>query len=283
MPRALKKEGTYLVLWGFLVLLTLLALFPTLVTDLDPGAVVLKEKELPPSPGHLLGTDKLGHDNMSRLLYGARISLAIGLLAPALSLMFGFVIGGLGGYLGGWFDGLVGRLVDILLSFPSIMLAIALSLALKGIDETGFTGILLAVALASWAGFARVSRSLVLSLKERDFIAAARSIGAPTSRILLKHLMPNCIAPLIVLYSMSISAAIMTESSLSFLGIGMQQGVPTWGGMVRVGWTEYQDFGLMWGFAGSAAALFMTVLALNLIGDRVRDKLDPRLKGTPGL
>ena len=255
---------------AILVLLTAAALFAPVVAPYDPLGQNLDQDLIPRSSEHWLGTDKLGRDILSRIIYGGRISLLVGITTVALSLAIGIVIGSLSGYFGGWIDQMLMRLVDILMAFPGILLAIAFTAVLgPGLDH-----VILALCLIGWTSYARLVRGEILSLRERDFIQAARSLGCRPKRIILRHLLPNLLPPLLIQSTFGLAAAIVAEGSLSFLGLGVEPPTPSWGAMLNDGrqfllvaphLTTYPGLGLM-----------ITVLALNLIGDALQDRLDRR-------
>lgn len=240
----------------------------------------------------LLGTDVNGRDVLSRVLYGARVSLLVGVVATLLNVIIGLVIGTLAGYFGRWLDVVLMRLTDTFFAFPGMLLAIiilatlnqpAVREALTGVTtriEPGMWGLFIALGLTGWTGIARVIRGQVLSLKEQEFVEAARAVGCGHGRIILVHLIPNCLAPLIVLGTMQVAYNILSEAGLSFLGLGIQPPQASWGGMLSEG-RNYMETAWWWGvFPGLALAL--TVLGFNLFGDGLRDVLDPRLKARSG-
>lgn len=255
---------------AILLLLTAAALFAPVVAPYDPLGQNLDQDLIPRSSEHWLGTDKLGRDILSRIIYGGRISLLVGITTVALSLAIGIVIGSLSGYFGGWIDQMLMRLVDILMAFPGILLAIAFTAVLgPGLDH-----VILALCLIGWTSYARLVRGEILSLRERDFIQAARSLGCRPKRIILRHLLPNLLPPLLIQSTFGLAAAIVAEGSLSFLGLGVEPPTPSWGAMLNDGrqfllvaphLTTYPGLGLM-----------ITVLALNLIGDALQERLDRR-------
>jgi peptide/nickel transport system permease protein len=255
---------------AILLLLTAAALFAPVIAPYDPLGQNLDQDLIPHSSEHWLGTDKLGRDILSRIIYGGRISLLVGITTVAFSLAIGIVIGSLSGYFGGWIDQMLMRLVDILMAFPGILLAIAFTAVLgPGLDH-----VILALCLIGWTSYARLVRGEILSLRERDFIQAARSLGCRPKRIILRHLLPNLLPPLLIQSTFGIAAAIVAEGSLSFLGLGVEPPTPSWGAMLNDGrqfllvaphLTTYPGLGLM-----------ITVLALNLIGDALQDRLDRR-------
>ena len=226
----------------------------------------------PPSGRHLFGTDDLGRDVFSRVLYGARISPLVGLLAVAISALAGVTMGLASGYAGGPVDNVIMRIVDVLLSFPGIVLAIGI-VAILG---PGLNNALLAVGIAGIPTFARVVRGSVLVEKEKEYVDAARLLGAPTPRIIVLHILPNVLAPVIVLSTLSVAAAILAAAALSFVGLGAQLPTPEWGAMLSQGRNYLANQWWVATFPGLAIAL--TVLGVNLLGDGLRDVLDPRLR-----
>lgn len=219
--------------------------------------------------GALFGTDHLGRDLLSRLLYGARVSLLVGLSAVLLGGIVGCTLGMVGGYYGGWFDRMLVLLIDAFLSYPTLLVALAF-IALLG---SGLFNVVLAIALAAWPGVARVLRGQVMSVRERDFIFAARANGAGDAHILRRHVLPNTWGPLAVMLTLSVGTAILSEATLGFLGLGVPLPAPTWGRIVgdAVGYMRIAP----WALAFGGLAISLTVLALNLLGDGLRDLLDP--------
>lgn len=260
-------------------------------TGKPPGTAIEREAtaaEAPVTGKFTWGTDANGRDVLSRVLYGARISLLVGIIATALNLLIGILIGTLAGYFGGWLDAVLMRITDTFFAFPGMLLAIILLATLNqpevrsvlvsvsGKLDPGIWGLFIALGLTGWTGIARVIRGQVLTLKEEEFVEAARAIGCGHARIIAKHLVPNCFAPIIVLGTMQIAYNILNEAGLSFLGLGIQPPAASWGGMLAEG-RPYLTSMPWWGvFPGLALAL--TVLGFNLFGDGLRDILDPRLK-----
>ena len=221
------------------------------------------------SSDHPFGTDKLGRDILSRLIYGARVSLAVGLATVALSLAIGLIIGSLSGYCGGWVDHLLMRLVDILMAFPGILLAIAFTAVLgPGLDH-----VVLALCLIGWTDYARLVRGEILSLREREFIHAARALGCRPARTILRHLLPNLLPPLLIQATFGLAAAIVAEGSLSFLGLGVEPPTPSWGAMLNEGRQFLLVAPHLTTYPG--VAIMLTVVALNLVGDALQEKLAP--------
>ncbi len=251
------------------IMLIVLALITPWITG-DPLKQDTKQRLQAPGSVHWLGTDQLGRDVMSRVLYGSRISLRIGLIVTVLSLVVGAIVGLLAGLLGGLWDDILMRTTDIFLAFPGLILAMAISAALG----PNLTNVMIAVAAVSWPGYARLLRAQVLSVKNLEFVDAARSLGAGTPRIAFQHLLPNSIAPLLVQASFDIGSSILVAAGLSFIGFGAQPPTPEWGAMV----SETRNFinEAPWASSAPAIAILLTVLAFNLLGDGLRDILDPR-------
>ena len=262
------------ILAGSLVLLLfLIALLAPFISPHDPIAVNADNAYLPPlSPSHLLGTDELGRDLFSRVLWGARVSLPVAFVAVAVGLVAGGVIGLISGYFGGVIDLLLMRLVDALLAFPALILAIAIVAAL-GPD---LRNAMIAIGIVAIPVYARLVRALVLQLKQVEFIAATRSLGATPLRLIVRHMIPNLLNPIIVQVSLSAGFAILAEATLSFLGLGAQVPTPDWGQMINSGATFLAND--PWLAIVPGAAISVTVFSFNLLGDSLRDALDPRLR-----
>lgn len=261
--------------WGLAMTLLLagVALFAPWLAPHDPAAQDLPQRLLPPSPAHWMGADQLGRDILSRVLYGARISMLVGASVVLGSGMLGLVMGSLGGYFGGWFDRVVNVvLINAFLSFPGILLAIAFAAFLG----PGLGKVVLALTITGWAGYARLARAQVLKVKEMEFVLAARSLGASAPRILLRHLLPNILQPVLIQATIGMASAILAESTLSFLGLGVLSPVPSWGAMLNDARSHLFDAPHMVVFP--ALAVMTAVLAFNLLGDALRDWLDPRTR-----
>ncbi len=261
--------------WGLAMTLLLagVALFAPWLAPHDPAAQDLPQRLLPPSPAHWMGADQLGRDILSRVLYGARISMLVGASVVLGSGLLGLVMGSLGGYFGGWFDRLVNIvLINAFLSFPGILLAIAFAAFLG----PGLGKVVLALTITGWAGYARLARAQVLKVKEMEFVLAARSLGASAPRILLRHLLPNILQPVLIQATIGMASAILAESTLSFLGLGVLSPVPSWGAMLNDARSHLFDAPHMVVFP--ALAVMTAVLAFNLLGDALRDWLDPRTR-----
>jgi len=257
---------------GVAILLLLVALAAPHIAPYDPIHQDLANSLAGPSMAHLAGTDVHGRDIFSRIVYGTRISLRIGFLGMLLGCVAGVFLGLVAGYYGGWADSIIMRLMDVQLAFPGLLVAICI-IAIIG---PGLENVIVAVGIFSVPMFARVTRGQVLSLKEQDFILAARMMGAQDARIMLSHLMPNAVAPLLVLCTLRIATAILTAASLSFLGLGAQPPIPEWGAMLSDGRAYLAIAPHVATTPG--LAILITVLAFNLLGDGLRDALDPRLR-----
>lgn len=238
----------------------------------DPAAIDVGQSLLPPSIAHPFGTDDLGREVFVRMLYGARISLLVGFVAVGISTLIGIILGSLAGYYGNWVDALVMRFVDIMLCFPTFFLILAVIAFLN----PSIWNIMIVIGLTSWMGVARLIRAEFLSLRQRDFVLAAQALGASDLRLIFRHILPNAMSPVLVSATLGVAGAILTESALSFLGIGVQPPTPSWGNMLIVG---KQTLGSAWWLSVfPGLAILITVLGYNLLGEGVRDALDPRLK-----
>jgi len=258
-----------------LILIMLLLLVAAIADSLAPYGYdeqSLREALTPPSPVHLLGTDEFGRDILSRIVYGSRISLQVGIIATGIAATLGVAMGAVAGYFGGKLDYLINALIDISWAFPTVLLTIFL-VALMG---PGLVNVMIAVGLVYWGAYARVVRGQVLSLREREFVAAARLIGAGHSRIILRHILPNVLAPVIVMFTLGMGDAILIEATLSFLGMGAQPPTPSWGSILSSGRSYLRMAPWVTLFPG--LAIMLTVLGFNLLGDGIRDATDPRLK-----
>lgn len=253
-----------------LLLFVVLALLAPYISPHDPAAVDLLNVNAPPSRVHLLGTDPIGRDIFSRLLYGSRISLLVGFTVAAGAVVLGSLVGAVAGYFGGWVDTVLMRLVDVMLSYPSLFLNI-LVLVVFGSD---FKYLVLILILNSWMGVARLVRGSFLQLREMLYVEAARAIGVPSWEIMFRHLLPNATAPIIVYGTLMVGTAILVESALSFLGLGVQPPDTSWGQMLL----KAQEYMLTnpWLAVYPGLCIFLTVLAVNFVGDGIRDALDPR-------
>ncbi len=255
-----------------LVLLILSAIFAPLITVYDPIAVAPKEAMQPPSAAHPLGTDVVGRDILTRIIYGARVSLQLGLVAVSISAVIGVSIGLIAGYFGGKVDNLLMRFVDMVMAFPQILLALIIVFALG----KGIINVMIAVGVSNIPSYARVTRGSVLSAKELPYVEAARSGGLKGWQIMIRHILPNVVSPVIVMATIGAASAILSGSSLSFLGMGAQPPEPEWGAMLSEGRGYISTAWWISLFPG--IAIMLTVLSVNLLGDGLRDALDPRLK-----
>ncbi|MBW6464051.1 MAG: ABC transporter permease [Dethiobacteria bacterium] len=253
-----------------LVLFLLIAIFAPLLTPHDPVITNLGNALAKPSSEHLLGTDWLGRDNLARILYGSRISLAIGLISVTIGMLIGVPIGALSGFYGGKFDLFIQRIIDILIAFPGILLAIVVVTVLG----VGVENVMIAVGIASVPIYTRLVRGSVLAVKEQGYVAAAKALGIGDFRIIIRHIMPNCLGPIIVQSTFQIATAILWAAGLGFLGLGAQPPDPEWGAMLSKGREYIRTAHHLTTYPG-LAILFM-VLGFNLIGDGMRDALDPR-------
>ncbi len=250
------------------------ALLAPVLARMDPTDQILSLRLTPPSPGHWLGMDQLGRDVLSRLLFGARISLMVGLVVVVSAGVVGTLVGLIAGYAGGTVDEILMRLTDIFFAFPPLILAMSIAGALG----PNLNNAMIAIAVVTWPVYARLVRGQVLALRQREFIEAARAIGASTPRILFRHLLPNTLAPILVQASFDMGGAILAAAGLSFIGFGARPPTPEWGVMISEGSKFFSTQPWLSFFPG--LAILLTVTAFNLIGDGLRDTLDPRLRGT---
>lgn len=259
---------------GALIVLVLavVAVAAPLIAPYDPERPHLDQVLQPPSWNHLCGTDRLGRDVFSRMVYGARISLLVGFVAVGISTLLGLLMGALAGYFGRWVDSLIMRFVDLMLCFPSFFLI----LAVIAMFPPSIFLIMAVIGATGWMSVARLVRAEFLTLKERDFVVAARSIGAGNTRIIFRHLLPNAMAPVLVSATLGVAAAILVESALSFLGLGVQPPTPSWGNILKDGQAMMENAPWMSIFPG--LAILITVMGYNLLGEGIRDALDPRLR-----
>jgi peptide/nickel transport system permease protein len=268
-----------------IILLVLIAIFAPLLAPYDPiyspiydSSVPAAEKaevvKQPPSSKHWLGTDQLGRDILSRLVYGSRVSVEVGIVAVLIELLIGLFLGAMAGYFGGWGDSVIMRSADVFFAFPTVLGAIVIMTVLG----PGLINVFIAIGVLGWATTARIFRGSILSVKENEYVEAARAMGAGNARIIWKHIMPNSIQPIIVYATMGVGGAILAEAWLAFLGLGQQLPLPSWGNML----TEYLDYYTTdpWMMFIPGIAIVISVLAFILLGDGLRDALDPRLKGS---
>ena len=267
--------GRKLVVFGLIVIIVFafVAILAPLIAPYTANTPDLTSTLQGPSIKHFLGTDALGRDTLSRIIYGTQISLEVGLLVVAVACLAGIILGTVAGYYGGWTYSIIMRLIDALMSFPMILLAMVIT-ALMG---SGTRNVVIALSVAMMPAFARVMCAQVLSVKTNDYIEACRSIGASNLRIMIRHVTPNCFPPLIVLSTMMLGSVILVEAGLSFLGIGIKPPTPTWGNMINDGRQYLLTLPIL-SFA-PGGALMLLIFAFNMVGDGLRDALDPRLRG----
>ncbi len=277
--KRLKKNK--MAMLGLVVTITLIfvAIFADYIAPYDPiFSPVMEEGKVElsmqgPSLEHPFGTDKLGRDIFSRIIYGARISLTVGFVTQVISLVIGITLGAIAGYYGGLVDDVVSYLINVFLAFPFMLFAIAIMAVFQ---DPGIEKIFIALGLISWPGLARIVRGQVMALKEEEYIEAAKSLGASDFRIILKHVIPNTLAPIIVTVTLGVASAILSEAGLSFLGLGAQPPTPSWGLILSTGKEYLRSDPRMMLFPG--LAIMVTVLGFNLFGDGLRDALDPKMK-----
>jgi peptide/nickel transport system permease protein len=260
--------GSFIVVIFFVV-----SIFAPLLSPHDPGEINLQNVLAPPSADNPLGTDELGRDVLSRMVWGSRISLKVGFVSTGIAILIGIVLGAVAGYYGRWVDSLIMRTVDIMLCFPTFFLILAVIAFL----EPSIWNIMAIIGLTGWMGITRLVRADFISLKEREFVQAARAIGAGDMRIIFIHILPNAMASILVAATFGVAGAILTESALSFLGIGVQPPTPSWGNILTAGKDNIDIAWWLSFFPG--LAILLTVLGYNLLGEGIRDSLDPRLRG----
>ncbi len=269
--RTLKQNKVAMISLGFILFLILTAIFGPMIFP-DYQKQDLLHTLQPPSRDHWLGTDELGRDVFTRLIRGTRISLSIGFIAETINLIFGVFYGGIAGYLGGRADNIMMRIVDVLMSIPNMIIMILLLTVLN----KGMGTMIFSLCATGWIGVARIVRGQVLSLRENEYALAAKVLGASKWEILVSHLIPNTIGPIIVNYTMSIPGAIGAEAGLSYLGLGISVPEASWGNMLQTGSNQFP--GALWIFFSSAAVFAISMLAFNLLGDGLRDALDPKMR-----
>jgi peptide/nickel transport system permease protein/oligopeptide transport system permease protein len=267
---AIQKGGLVGLVLAGLVLVA--AIFAPIIAPYDPYAIVMEDALQPPSFSHPMGTDVHGRDVMSRLVYGARISLVVSIVARLMSIIIGTLAGLVAGYQGGKTDSIIMRLADVTLAYPGLLLLIAVMAAVG----PSRVSLIVALGVVGWASVARIVRAQVLSIKEREFVMAIQSLGGRRSGILFRHLLPNCLSQLIIIFSMGLGMGIMAESSMSFLGLGAQPPLPSWGSMISAG-LDYLRVA-PWLSLAPGIGITLSVLGFNLLGDAFRDVLDPKLR-----
>ncbi len=270
-----RLAGNRMALAGgiIVILLFVVSLAAPLLAPYDPLAIDLTRILAPPSWQHWCGTDQLGRDVLSRMIWGAGISLKVGFVATGIAVLIGALLGALAGYYGGWWDMVIMRLVDVMLCFPTFFLILAVIAFL----EPSIWNIMIIIGATGWMGIARLVRADFMSLKERDFVTAARVLGAGDTRIIFRHILPNAMTSILVAATLGVAGAILTESALSFLGIGVQPPTPSWGNILTAG---KDNIDIAWWLSlYPGLAILITVLGYNLLGEGIRDALDPRLRG----
>ena len=270
--RMARENKTAVISFAVIVLMILAASLAPFLTPYEENDMDLLHRLSPPSAEHLLGTDEGGRDVLTRLLYGARVSLLIGVVPALLSLVLGSALGVLAGYRGGLTDAIIMRLADVTLAFPSMLLAMVIMYSLGG----GIVDVFLTLTLVNWANVARVVRAQTLQLKSSEYVEAAQVIGVSRATVMRRHILPNCLSTMLVLVTLNVPASILTESSLSFLGLGVQPPNASWGLMINVG-RQYL-YTAPWLCFAPGAAIMLIVLAFNFLGNGLLDVLDPRLK-----
>lgn len=274
IARMLSKNKMAMLGLVILIILILLAIFANVIADYE--TVVIKQnlanRLAPPNSQNWLGTDEFGRDIFARLIHGARVSLKVGILAVGLSIIIGGTLGAISGFYGGYTDNVIMRIMDIFLAVPSILLAIAIVSALG----PSIINLMVAISISSVPRYARIVRASVLSIRDQEFIEAAKAIGASNTRIIFKHIIPNSLAPVIVQGTLGVASAILSTAGLSFIGLGIQPPDPEWGSMLSGG-RQYLRYA-WWVTTFPGVAIMITILSLNLLGDGLRDALDPRLK-----
>lgn len=268
----MKRNRLAMVGLVIIIILIITAIFADYIAPYGYAEQNLANQYQTPNAEHWFGTDELGRDIFSRVVYGSRVSLRVGFISVSISMTIGVAIGAITGYYGGKIDNILMRFIDIVQALPDILLAIAIMAALG----PGLTNLMVAVGIAAIPGYARLVRSSVLSLRDQEFVEAARANGSSDARIILKHIIPNCMAPIIVQATLGVAYAIINAAGLSFIGLGLEPPTPEWGAMLSGGRAYIRDFPHMTLFPG--LAIVLTILALNLLGDGLRDALDPKLK-----
>lgn len=279
--RAFRRHRPAMVGLTILCVFTLATILAPYITPYDPQKTQLTQMLEPPSRAHIMGTDELGRDLFTRILYGGRVSLSIGVMAMSLAVLVGATVGGLAGFYGGWVDNILMRFTDMMLAFPQLFILIILAIALRDLPIESLRGtafasvlsIVLVIAILAWMQVARLVRAAFLSLKEKEFTEASRCLGVPNWRIMLRHLLPNALSPIIVAATFRVATSIITESGLSYLGFGVQPPTPTWGNMLKNAQTQMTR--APWTAIFPGLMIFVTVIAINFIGDGLRDALDP--------
>ncbi len=274
--RRLRRNPSAVIGMVGISVLVVVAVTAPWLAPYDPIDQNLSVAKAPPSADNWLGTDRFGRDVLSRIIYGTRISLLVGLISQGIAVLLGVTLGSVAGYYRGWVDSLVMWLVNVVWSFPFLLFVLAIVVAL---GSSGIVTVFIAVGLAAWVGHARIVRGQFLSLREKEFVDAARALGLRPTRIIFLHILPNCIGPLIVMVTLGFAQAIIAEASLAFLGLGAQPPEPTWGNMIYENFSSIQAGADWWSATFPGIAVMLAVLFFNILGDRLRDALDPRDRG----
>lgn len=268
--KKLFKNKMMLIGLGIIIILGLIALFAQKIAPYDPAAQNILQRLQKPSLKHLLGTDELGRDVLSRIVYGTQISLSVGFIAIGIAVLIGISLGGVAGFYGGWTDALIMRFVDVMFCFPTFFL-ILMIIAMLG---PNIYNVMIVIGLTSWPGIARLIRGEILSVKEREYVYAAKAIGCSDMRVLFKHILPNALAPVLVSATLGIGDAILIESGLSFLGLGVQPPMPSWGNILTSG-KDYIQY-CWWLTLFPGLAILITILAYNMVGEGFRELIQPK-------
>ncbi len=280
MVRKFKKNKVAKVGLVIFIIMVLSALLAPVLTPYDPYEMDFSIINQPPSKEHLLGTDEVGRDYLTRILYGGKVSMKVGLFAVVIEIIIGALVGGIAGYYGGWVDNLLMRVVEIFMAFPFLPLAITISAVIgpEVAPEKRMYIMMFIIGLLSWGGLARMVRGQILSLREQEFIQAAKALGIRDSRIIWKHLIPNTLGYIIVSATLGMAGAIMSETGLSFLGLGVTPPIPTWGNLVQNARDIYVLKNRVWLWLPPGVMIFLAVMSINLFGDGLRDAIDPKSK-----
>lgn len=270
--KRLKKNKAAMFCFFVLILLFLVAIFAPFICPQDPNSQTLANALKGPSEGYLFGADEYGRDIFSRIIYGARISLTVGISSQIIATLIGVTLGAIAGYYGGIVDSVISRIMEIFAAFPDLIFAMGIMFVLG----PGVANVFIALALLSWVSTARLIRGQVMQLKEKEYVEACISSGGKASRIIIKHLLPNCISTIIIMVTLGIPGAIMSEASLSFLGLGVQPPIASWGSMISAA-QSYINFRPLYSVL-PGVAIMITVITFNIFGDGLRDALDPKLK-----
>jgi len=275
--RRFRRNRAALAGCAILLFLIVISVGAPWIAPHDRDFADLTKVERPPSSEHPLGTDQIGRDNLTRLFWAGRITLMVSVVAVAISISLGTILGALAGYAGGWLDTVIMRIADIILAFPALVLLVVLASIIPASVPSHY-GTMAVIGFVSWPVVARLVRGEFLSLREREFVEAGRAMGAATRRMMFRHMLPNAVAPLVVAATLGVANAILTESALSFLGLGVRPPLPSWGNMLTDAVTWRVLALKPWLWIPPGILIFVSVMAINLVGDGLRDALDPRLK-----